>query len=139
MKLTKVEREQLKQKFGGHCAYCGVVLGARWHADHLESIGRNFKFVFDEKKRCHVAKSDGTCLRPENDTIENLMPACIKCNINKHSMSLESWRTVLTNYINGLNSHAKYAMYQHAKRFGLVQETQKPVTFFFETYKADKP
>ncbi|WP_171292307.1 hypothetical protein [Acinetobacter baumannii] len=27
MKLTKQQRAELKQKFGGHCAYCGDLLG----------------------------------------------------------------------------------------------------------------
>ncbi|MFX7021213.1 HNH endonuclease, partial [Acinetobacter baumannii] len=26
MKLTKQQRAELKQKFGGHCAYCGEML-----------------------------------------------------------------------------------------------------------------
>ncbi|TPT11925.1 HNH endonuclease, partial [Acinetobacter baumannii] len=30
MKLNKKQREELKQKFGGHCAYCGELLGDKW-------------------------------------------------------------------------------------------------------------
>ncbi|MDX8205518.1 hypothetical protein WDA38_11070 [Acinetobacter pittii] len=38
MKLTKQQRAELKQKFGGHCAYCGDLLGDKWHADHIEAV-----------------------------------------------------------------------------------------------------
>ncbi|AZC19588.1 Phage-associated homing endonuclease [Pseudomonas sp. CMR5c] len=40
MRLKKSEREQVRLKYGGHCAYCGVLLGDRWHADHLEPVVR---------------------------------------------------------------------------------------------------
>lgn len=135
MKLTKQQRADLKQKFGGHCAYCGEVLGDKWHADHFQPVRRDFNWEKCEKSGFLKAKANGVLLSLENDTLENMMPSCIRCNLNKSSMSLEGWRRVLENYINGLNNHGKYAMYQHAKRFGLIQETQKPVIFFFETYQ----
>lgn len=40
MKLTKKQRCELHAKFAGHCAYCGVLLGDRWHADHMEAVWR---------------------------------------------------------------------------------------------------
>ncbi len=40
MRLKKAEREQVRLKYGGRCAYCGVVLGDRWHADHLAPVVR---------------------------------------------------------------------------------------------------
>ena len=132
MKLSKSQRAELKQKYNGHCAYCGVYLGDKWHADHIKSVGRDFDWVKDTKKGCHVAKADGVLLRPENDTIENLNPACIACNINKSSMSVDDWRRVLGGYVNGLNKHGCHSIYRHAKRFGLVVETNNPVVFYFE-------
>ena len=38
MKLTKTQRKELKQKYDGRCAYCGSVLGDKWHADHLDTV-----------------------------------------------------------------------------------------------------
>ncbi|APR70750.1 hypothetical protein [Acinetobacter haemolyticus] len=61
MKLTKAQREELKQKYDGHCAYCGDRLGDKWHADHLEAVVRDLVIGKPEK--------------PENDVYENLMPA----------------------------------------------------------------
>ena len=40
MKLTKTQREELKQKYAGRCAYCGDGLTDKWHADHLEAVVR---------------------------------------------------------------------------------------------------
>ena len=41
--LTKKQREQIFNKFGGKCAYCGCELPIRWHADHIEPIYREGK------------------------------------------------------------------------------------------------
>lgn len=60
--------------------------------------------------------------RPQNDTLENMNPACVPCNTNKSSMPLEGWRRMLT--------HAR-----HLLRFGLIEIKSEPVKFFFESYK----
>lgn len=119
MKLSKLQREEVKQKFGGHCAYCGCVLGDKWHADHFEAIRRN---------------GDGTCLNPEHDVIENLMPACRVCNNNKRSMSLESWRDLLAHY-RDVQLLRDSGTARHLHRFGLLEIKKVPVVFYFEQVK----
>lgn len=127
MKLTKAQREQLKNKFGGHCAYCGCDLGDKWHADHIEAVKRDIIHVGGGKL------VSGEMTRPHLDTIENMNPACVPCNLNKSSMSIEGWRGVLSGYRKALirDSHT----FRHSLRFGLVEFTDKPVVFFFETYQ----
>ena len=115
MKLTKLQRAELKQKYGGHCAYCGCELGDKWQADHLEPIRRNL---------------DGTCLNPHLDVYENLMPACNICNKNKHSFPLEFWRKTLEDSNRKLKDYV--ANYRLALMFGQVRETTQPVVFYFE-------
>ncbi|WP_244260471.1 HNH endonuclease [Burkholderia gladioli] len=39
-RLTKAQRERLRQKYAGRCAYCGTVLATRWHADHFDPVVR---------------------------------------------------------------------------------------------------
>lgn len=137
VKLSKIEREEVKMKFGGRCAYCGTPLTDKWHVDHLEPVQRDFEWVRHPEKGFLVAKQTGKLLKPENDTKENLMPSCIKCNLNKSSIPLESWRRMIGDFISGLNRHSKYAMYQHAKRFGLLVEVEGAtdyVEFWFEKY-----
>lgn len=116
MKLTKQQRQTLKEKYGGRCAYCGDPLPDRWHADHIQPIVRDWV--------------NGGCERPENNTLENLNPSCPSCNIVKSSMSLESFRKVIAGFKKSLNRDS--TQYKFAKRYGLIEETEKEVKFYFE-------
>ncbi|EDA6448068.1 HNH endonuclease, partial [Salmonella enterica subsp. enterica serovar Typhimurium] len=41
MALTRKQRERLRMKFGGRCAYCGCELPEKgWHADHVQAVLR---------------------------------------------------------------------------------------------------
>lgn len=74
--------------------------------------------------------NDG-CEYPENLHIDNQMPACASCNINKHSMPLEQFRELIAGFMKHLNNIS--TQYKIAKRYGLITETEKPVVFYFET------
>lgn len=132
MHLNKAQRALLKQKFGGHCAYCGIVLTDKWQADHLIPIIRDWE---------RVKQADGSyktiwlpCQNPEFDTFDNLMPSCPKCNKDKASMPLEGWRDIIKNKVRLLRNDSRY---DFALRFGLVEEKESKVSFFFETYDND--
>ena len=126
MKITKQQRQTLRTKFGGRCAYCGQELGHRWHADHFEPVQR--QSAWDNKKKKLVAT--GECGAAEHDNLENLMPACPACNIDKSVLSLEEWREKLQRSTDVLARNSP--TYRHALRFGLVQETGRRVQFYFE-------
>lgn len=117
-RLTKSEREDLRMRFAGLCAYCGEPLGVRWHADHFEPVRREWW------------KPGGGMERPHNDTLANLLPACAPCNLDKHAMTLEDWRRKLQGAAGVLARN--HATYRHAVRFGLVVETGVAVAFHFE-------
>ena len=129
MKLTTTQREQLKNKFGGHCAYCGCELGAKWHADHIEPVKRELVSVPNVGIR-----TTGELSRPHLDTIENMNPACVPCNSNKSSIPLERWRKMIEHYRDVQllrdSTHAR-----HLQRFGLIEIKNDPVVFYFEMYK----
>src|SRR5574343_1053965 len=125
MKLTKAQRAEVKAKFNGRCAYCGCELGDRWHADHFEAVVRNMRW---ERGKGFVPT--GTLLRPQHNTLENLMPACAPCNIDKGSNSLEWWRGKLASAVDVL--HRNNPPFLHAMRFGLLEETNAPIRFYFE-------
>jgi hypothetical protein len=129
MKLTKAQREQIRGKFGGRCAYCGCPLGDRWHADHVEPVVRN-----DWLRKYDFPNTPRGPDYPERDKLENMNPACVPCNIDKHSMSLDGWRRKLQDACNVLARNNP--TYRHAKRFGLLSETGAVVTFYFETQPA---
>lgn len=135
MALSKKQRELLKNKFGGRCAYCGCVLGDKWHADHLEPVIRLSEVVrVNKPNQTYAFRPTGKMLRPENNREDNYMPACIACNIHKTSMGLESFRKCLQGHLESLNRVANYSIYRHAKRFGLIAETPKQVVFHFEIH-----
>ena len=119
MALTKTQRSALHGKYGGRCAYCGESLGARWHADHVEPVVRQ-----------HWLKVPRAPDYPERDTLENMNPDCPPCNIDKHSLSLDSWR------VNIERSNAMMmrdvSTFRRAVRYGLVVLNTAPVLFYFE-------
>ncbi|MCY4781748.1 HNH endonuclease [Sphingobacterium sp. UT-1RO-CII-1] len=118
MKLTKQQRVTLRDKFGGRCAYCGCELGKTFHADHIEPIKRDWV--------------NGGCEHPERNTLENFNPSCPSCNIVKSSMPLESFRKVIAGFIKSLNRDS--TQYKFAKRYGLLEEREVEVRFWFEEF-----
>lgn len=82
-------RKALYEKYGGRCAYCSRPLPRRgWHRDHKEPLVR-FRGV-----RYSFAGRNG-CKNPEAHSDKNLVPACARCNKDKGSMDLETWRASL--------------------------------------------
>ena len=130
---TKKQRELLFNKYGGRCAYCGYALAKGWHIDELEPIRRIKKW--DPTKRKWIY--DGTCKHPDRLHIDNQMPACASCNINKHAMSLEEFRQLIGGFLNSLNRDS--TQYRIAKRYGFIEEVMKPVVFYFESNTHERP
>ena len=111
------KRKAIYDKSNGHCWYCGVKLGEKgWHADHFEPVVRNLV--------------TGKPHYPERENEDNKVPACASCNINKHSMPLESWRKIIEGYVVSLNRDS--TQYKLAKRFGLIEEKPIEIKFWFE-------
>ena len=123
MTLTKKQRASLREKYGGRCAYCGNLLGERWHADHIEPIVRNdwLKIVRGPDY-------------PERDTLENMHPACPPCNIDKHSFSLETWRQIIQRSNEVLQRSVP--TFRRALRYQLITLSAEPVVFYFEKVAA---
>lgn len=125
MALTKSERAKLREKYEGRCAYCGGELGDKWHADHIEPVDREFKYVSGVG-----AVQTGKMHRPERDTIENMNPACPPCNLDKHSLSLEAWRDLMQRSNEVLLRDV--STFRRAVRYGLVTLNSAPIVFYFE-------
>lgn len=127
----KQEREFVFNKYGGKCAYCGDPLQKGWHKDHIEAIERNHKWDFKKRKWKVVGMT-----KPELDIIENMNPSCPSCNINKHSMTIEQFRKQIKGFIKSLNLRS--TQYKIAKRYGLIEETEIDVKFYFEIYEENE-
>lgn len=139
--MKKADRQKVFDKYGGRCAYCGCELGRGWHVDELEPIRRKNKMIggYRDEAGEWVERRlvpDGY-MHPERLNIDNQMPACASCNINKHSGSLEEFRRMIAGFMKHLNEIN--TQYKIAKRYGLVTETIKPIVFYFETFQTPQP
>ena len=95
--------------FEGHCAYCGEKLGKRFHADHIDPKYRGGK-----------------------DAIDNLYPACPRCNIRKSVFTIEQFRHEISEQVNRLRRNSN--QFKLAEAFGQVQATGQDVVFYFEKH-----
>ena len=110
----KETRETVRAMYDGRCAYCGRELGDRWHVDHIDPLLRGW---------------DG---RGGDDSIENMMPSCPRCNIWKHSFTVEQFREEIAKQPDRLRRNS--AGFRLAEDFGLVKvlEIEHKVVFYFE-------
>lgn len=131
--MNKKVREEIKNKYGGKCAYCGCELVKGWHVDHIEPVIRDSKW--DRTKGRFIPT--GKVKYPEKDNIDNYNPSCASCNVQKKEFSLERFRENIENFVNSLNNYS--TQYKFAKRYGLITETNKKVVFYFETLNNEPP
>lgn len=134
MAISKNIRTQIFNKYNGKCAYCGDPLQKGWHVDEIEPVRRNTRWN-SEKRRYEICK-EKPYSHPERMCIENQNPSCPSCNINKHSLSLEEFRNLIKGFMKHLNE--VNTQYKIAKRYGLIQETNIDVKFYFETISTTK-
>lgn len=136
MKLTKIQRSELRAKFGGRCAYCGCELPEKgWHADHIEAVIRELEI--DRKAReqgLWRLKQTGKAYKEHLDTLDNLYPACAPCNLFKATYSIEGFRKEIALQVERARSYS--VNFRTAERFGLVSKVDSPVIFYFEKYTA---
>lgn len=134
--MKKHDRKIVFDKFGGKCAYCGCDLEKGWHVDHVEPCRRLVTTEMIEQPEGVFPRYKFTdklvgYSNPDANHIDNYMPSCPSCNINKHSDTIEQFRKNIQGYLNSLN--ARMVQYKMVKKYGLVIETNIPVKFYFET------
>ena len=118
----KIDRQKVHEKFGGCCAYCGCKIAIKeMQVDHFVS------------KRKYVMGTANKHTDKLMNDFDNLMPSCRYCNKWKNDYSIEQFRKEISEQIKRLNEYN--ANYRFAKRYGLIQETPKPINFYFETYQ----
>lgn len=135
--MKKADREKVFNKYRGKCAYCGCDLQKGWHVDHVEPCRRLTESKMVEQRSTgvyprykFVTKVVGY-VNPSANHIDNYMPSCPSCNINKHGFTIEQFRNHITGYLNSLN--LRMVQYKMVKKYGLIEETGKQVVFYFET------
>lgn len=109
--IPKKIREQVYQKYNGHCTYCGCELEYKdMQVDHVISV---------------------YWYNGSND-IDNLMPSCRMCNFYKGTCTLEEFREQLESLHERLR---KPFIYRLALKYGLISEHKKKIEFYFEKEK----
>ena len=112
--IAKKLREQVYQKYNGHCAYCGCELEIKdMQVDHVLSVARA-KWIKDEL---------------DLNNIDNLMPSCRSCNYYKDTCSIETFRKNLSTLMERVR---KQYIFRLAEKYGMVQEMNWDGKFYFE-------
>ena len=113
--IPKKTRQQVYQKYNGHCAYCGCELEYKdMQVDHVENV--------------YLATE---CLGKEvDDSINNYMPSCRMCNYYKGTETIEQFRNRLTDML--MRNVRRPFDYRLALKYGLIKEDIKPIKFYFE-------
>lgn len=107
-RLTKAERQEVYDKMGGHCAYCGYAITLKtMQADHVIPL-----------------RKGGV------DELSNLLPACKSCNHYKSTLTVEQFRGCIERWTGVLMR--SNTTFRNAARFGQVQPTPHRVAFYFE-------
>lgn len=131
-RLTKAQRDRLRRKYDGRCAYCGMPMPDRWHGDHVDPVVRAVETKRTANGQWKLVSVPSR--HPERDVESNYMPSCPPCNISKGQMSLEQWRQALMKHVASLNAY--HPIDRLAKCYGLIEETGAPVVFYFERVAA---
>ena len=108
-RFAKKIRQQVYNKYGGHCAYCGREIAYKdMQIDHI---------------------------RPQylggGDDIENLNPSCRMCNFRKGTLMVEPFRREIVNQAERL---CKTFQGRMSLAYGLIEEHKEPVVFYFEKF-----
>ena len=131
MYISKKNRELIRLKYNGKCAYSGTDLEPDWQVDHIKPVVRNW--------------FDGTMIFKEDDCLENMVPVQKIINHYKHSLELNEFRTWL---LGGLHERLKKLpknprtekgqkrknyLLKVAGYFGITKNKPFSGTFYFET------
>lgn len=129
-KGSKRQKDALRQKFGGRCAYCGGDL-TNMHCDHLEPVVR----LHTDPWGRPLPHAEKKLMRPERNVVANMMPACKGCNLHKGGYSLEGWRDILQRSAEIVRKQT--STFRAGERMGVITVSDEPVVFYFERLIGD--
>ena len=136
----KIDRELVRQKFNGLCAYSGKPLDDKWQVDHMLSKCR---FGYSLQGKCDTREIYESRLK-EVHHIDNLLPALRRVNHYKRALDLEGFRKYMLTFHLRLSKLPKKTLsYETHKRIEYMKDianifditVDKPFSgvFYFET------
>lgn len=118
--MNKKQREDIYNKYNGHCAYCGKEIEYKdMQVDHLIP-----------QRRATAKAGRGRLSVEEIENEENYMPSCRSCNHYKRAHSLETFRRYIEEIPMKL-SRDNY-IYKVGLRYNLIEEHPRKIKFYFE-------
>jgi len=116
----KINRLEVYNKYAGHCAYCGKEITIRqMQVDHAFP-----------KRLAHFYPNLNI------DRMENLNPACHKCNNFKAGEPVDGVEWYSNSYREQLGKQVqrlmKNSQFQRALTFGQIKITESPIIFYYE-------
>ena len=131
MAINKKTREQVYQKYKGHCAYCGEEISiTEMQVDHIFAQAKIHWIGHEGMKRFHNDIPDNI------NELNNLNPACRFCNAWKKTFSIEQFRSEISEQVKRANKYS--ANYRMAKRYKLIEERTMPIVFYFEKVSCEQ-
>ena len=117
--IPKMIRQQVYEKYNGHCAYCGCELDIKdMQVDHLDSLYR--------------AEYEG---REVDNSIDNFMPACRQCNYYKGTSTIDEFRRKILH----LERTALISFpVRLAQKYGIIIVKDWDMKFYFERIGNDR-
>lgn len=113
----KMNRQQVYDKYDGHCAYCGQsITFKQMQVDH-----------YYPQRAPNLAADHGSI--SDINHIDNLMPCCRQCNHYKRGNQPNSWRITMK----GLHERIqKIYIHKVAVNFGMAAIKEWDGKFYFE-------
>ena len=125
--IPKKIRQLVHQKYDGHCAYCGKKIAYKdMQVDHVIAYAESiYSGTPEDRARIQRMIEDGSI-----NSMENLMPACRKCNFYKSSLTIEEFRTAILQELS--KSCIKSFQTQLAMQYGILTYHLWDGQFYFE-------
>jgi len=118
----KIDRNKVYVKCGGRCAYCGKEITLKqMQVDHIEPQWT----TVEDKYLLRDGITRGT------NHIDNLNPACVRCNKWKSTFSVERFRGEISKQAERLQRDS--SAFRMALDYNLISiHEPKPIVFYFE-------
>lgn len=123
-------RQKVFAKTSGYCYLCGCELNKGWHIDHVDPLAPPVSADGFSGTLPYMSYLEKKERRKVNDNINNMMPACPSCNINKRNKSIEDFRIFIYQMLQNLNK--RNVPFIICKRYGLLTENNIEIKFYFE-------
>ena len=144
MSISKRVREEVYDKYAGHCAYCGCEITMKqMQVDHIipqylvgSYMVQGNKYLDLRPTPIEQKAAMSVFENTNEDHIDNLLPACRQCNFYKQTFSIDEFRNRLAETI--WHKLEKDFNYRLLTKYGKIVENRTPVKFYFEIVDENK-